>query len=123
MNFSDPRFWLDLFLVCLTALNTAVVWLRKPGEQAQAAVEALSDRLDKELGEIKSDAVKAQAQLSGRLQAVEGRMDHIPTDDELATLRGDVQEVKAVVEGQRELLRRVERQQTLILEQLLTQPK
>jgi predicted nucleic acid-binding Zn-ribbon protein len=112
MTLSDPRFWLDAFLVVLTGINTAVVWLRRPGEEAKQSIQSLGHRIDDELGELTS-----------RLAVVEQRMAHMPTDEELATLRGDVQQVKAVVEGQRDLLKRVEHQQTLILEQLLQRSK
>lgn len=112
MNFSDYRFWLDVAVIILSGINTAVVWLRRPGEEAKKSIEALDERLDNEMGD-----------LATRLQVVEQRMQHMPTDEELATLRGDVQAVKAVVEGQRDLLKRVEHQQTLILEQLLTRSK
>jgi len=112
MNFNDPRFWLDLVLIIVATINTGVVWLRKPGEEAKQSIKDLGERIDDEM-----------SQQAGRLAAVEQRMQHMPTDEELATLRGDVQQVKAVVEGQRDLLKRVEHQQTLILEQLLQRSK
>jgi Protein of unknown function (DUF2730) len=112
MNFADPRFWLEIAVLALTGINTAVVWLRRPGEEAKASIQQLGVRIDGELGH-----------LATRLHVVEQRMQHMPTDEELATLRGDVQQVMAVVNGQRDLLKRVEHQQTLILEQLLARTK
>lgn len=112
LDFTDGRLWLEVLVLILTTINTGVVWLRKPGEEAKAQINLLSDRVD--------DDLKG---LSIRLQSVEERMKHIPTDEELAQLAGDVQTVKAVVEGQASLLRRVEHQQTLILEQLLSRAK
>lgn len=108
MNLDDPRFWLDACQTLGLVVLSAVTWLRRPGEQAAQAVAELAKRTDGEL-----------AALATRLQAVEERMQHMPTDEELAQLGGDVKEVKAVVEGQRELLKRVEHQQSLILEQLM----
>lgn len=123
LNFSDPRFWMDAVVIGMTVINTIVVWLRRPGVQAQEAVNALSGRLDKELDALRNTTSRIESSLSARLLGVEERMLHMPTDEELATLRGDVQSVAASVEGQRDLLKRVEHQQTLILEQLLARSK
>jgi hypothetical protein len=112
MNFSDPRLWLEIAVLVVSGINTAVVWLRRPGEEAKRSINSLGERIDFEL-----------VHLSTRVQLVEQRMQHMPTDEELATLRGDVQQVMAVVNGQRDLLKRVEHQQTLILEQLLARSK
>jgi hypothetical protein len=111
-DLSSPRLWLDIAVIVLSGINTAVVWLRRPGEEAKRSLQTLGERIDDELGE-----------LATRLQVVEQRMQHMPTDEELATLRGDVQQVMAIVNGQRDLLKRVEHQQTLILEQLLARSK
>lgn len=112
IDLTDGRLWLEVLVLIMTMINTGVVWLRKPGEEAKAQIKQLSDRVDEDL-----------QGLAIRLQSVEERMKHIPTDEELAQLAGDVQTVKAVVEGQASLLRRVEHQQTLILEQLLSRAK
>lgn len=112
LDLTDGRLWLEVLVLILTMINTGVVWLRKPGEEAKVQIKQLSDRVDEDL-----------QGLTIRLQSVEERMKHIPTDEELAQLAGDVHTVKAVVEGQAALLRRVERQQTLILEQLLSRAK
>lgn len=108
MNFTDPRFWLDLLQWLIVLATAATAWLRKPGEKAATAVADLSQRIDRERTEIVA-----------RIGAVEERIAHMPTDEELATLRGDVHSIKAQLEGQRELLHRVERQTALIHEHLL----
>jgi hypothetical protein len=112
MNFTDPRFWLDVFLMALTGANSLTLWLRQPGRDAQAATAALA-------AEVKADAQAIRL----KIQALEDHVAHMPTDEELATLRGDVHSIKAQLEGQRELLKRVEHQTTLIHEHLLSRSK
>jgi hypothetical protein len=112
MNFTDPRFYLDIAVIVVSIINMLFTWLRKPGEDAAKAVKALGDKVE----------LERQA-LVLKLQTLEERVAHMPTDEEIATLRGDVHTIKAVVEGQRELLNRVERQTNIIHDHLLNQSK
>ena len=108
MNFTDPRFWLDSLQWSVVLATAATTWLRRPGEKASQAVTQLTERIDRERNEIVA-----------RISSVEERIQHMPTDEEMATLRGDVHAIKAKLEGQGELLKRVEHQTTLIHEHLL----
>lgn len=104
----SPGFWLDAIQSIVLVALAFVQWLRKPGEDAGKAIKEHAQLVDEQLGGLR-----------GRLQHVEDRLQHMPTDEELATLRGDVHAIKAQLEGQRELLKRVEHQTTLIHEHLL----
>jgi len=75
---------------------TVTVWLRKPGEDAGAAVETLSDEL--------KQAIHLHAQ---RLSQIETHMEHMPSSEELAKLEGTVMEINARTEAQSEQLRTV----------------
>jgi len=108
MNFTDPRFWLDLAQWLIVLALAGVTWLRKPGEQATAAVKALAEQVERE-----------RQALAMKIQALEDHVAHMPTDKEMETLRGDLQSIEAQLEGQRDLLKRVERQTSLIHEHLL----
>jgi hypothetical protein len=93
----DYPFWFEVLRWAITLLLAGVVWLRKPGEEASLAVSKLAARLD----------------------VFEERVKHMPTDEELAQLRGDVSTIKAEVKGVSDLLVRVEHQNTLIHQHLL----
>lgn len=119
----DFRFGLEIVVLLFTVANSIAIWLRKPGQDAKAAVEALSVRFEEQRKEDAKALIVERQSMQIKIQQLEDHLDHMPTDEELAHLRGNIQEVKAVVEGQRDLLKRVEHQQTLILEQLLARSK
>jgi hypothetical protein len=75
---------------------TAVVWLRKPGEDASVAVQQLGTELN-----------KALAGHAARLSEIETHMEHMPSSEELAKLEGMVLEINARTEAQSEQLRTV----------------
>ncbi len=87
----------------LTALSivwniglTVIVWLRKPGEDAGAAVAQLGAELKRDI-----------ATHSARLAEIETHMEHMPSSEELAKLEGTVMEINARTEAQSEQLRTV----------------
>ena len=87
----------------LTALSivwniglTVIVWLRKPGEDAGAAVAQLGSELKKDISAH-----------SARLAEIETHMEHMPSSEELAKLAGTVMEINARSEAQGEQLRTV----------------
>lgn len=95
MNFTDPRFWLDL----LQCMCLAVLWLRQPGKDAKTVVQAVE----------------------GRVGVLEERMSHMPTKEKLEELNGKVQAMKAtldsVKDGQSTLRTTLERIERYLLEQ------
>lgn len=84
MNFSDPRFLLDL----AQTLVIVILWLRKPGQDAAAAVTALATRMDDELHALATKQTE-----------IEERIRHMPTSTELAELEGTVRAIDARTEG------------------------
>ena len=99
----------------LTALSivwniglTLIVWLRKPGEDAGAAVSQLAAELKKDI-----------AQHSARLAEIETHMEHMPSSEELAKLEGMVLDINARTEAQSEQLRTVSASLTRIETYLL----
>jgi hypothetical protein len=73
---SDWAQWLAMGVISL------VVWLRKPGEDAQHSVDTLRADVDERInGHMK------------RLVEVETHMRHMPTSEELAKLEGTVKQI------------------------------
>jgi hypothetical protein len=76
MNLGDiikPNFILDL-LQCLALI---VLWLRRPGEDAKAGLDALTSRI----------------------AVLEERIEHMPDHQEFGELQGSVQAVQATLAG------------------------
>lgn len=88
MNGTDMKFWLDLAQWLVTIGLAISVWLRKPGEDAGAAVKALKEAVDTDLAAVKT-----------RLATLDERVRHMPTSEELAELEGTVKAVGAQVDG------------------------
>ena len=78
MNFTDPRFLLDL----AQTLVIVILWLRKPGADAAAAVTSMRERLG----------------------LVEERIKHMPTSEELAELEGSVRTINERTAGMNEAM-------------------
>lgn len=88
MNWTDPRFWVDLVQGLVTAALAVSVWLRKPGEDAGRAVAELRDDVDEQL--------KRHAD---RLTEIEAHMEHMPTDQELVKLEGVIKQLDERTKG------------------------
>lgn len=84
----EPGFWLQVALVAWNFVLTAALWLRKPGEDAARAVDALRDDMDKRLKD-------AGAQIT----EIRAHMEHMPSNDELLRLEGAVREVNERTAG------------------------
>jgi hypothetical protein len=119
LDFSDPRFWLEVIVLIVTVANSFTIWLRQPGKDAKASVTALERKIELERRAKAETEERERQEVLLKLQHLEDRVAHMPTDEELATLHGEVHSIKAQLEGQRELLKRVEHQTTLIHEHLL----
>lgn len=79
---ADNRFWLDLVQWLVTLGLAITVWLRKPGEDAGKAVDALRADHDQRLH-----------QHGQRLTEIEAHMEHMPTTEDLKELEGTVKEI------------------------------
>lgn len=76
--------WLVVALAVWNFLLTVAIWLRKPGEDASEAVASLEKK-----------HAEALAAVNTELATFRERMQHMPTDDELSELRGDLQAIAA----------------------------
>jgi Protein of unknown function (DUF2730) len=86
LDFKTLSDWLQWLAMAGISL---VVWLRKPGEDAAHAVNALREDLAERHGAI-----------SERVTRVEESMRHMPTSEELERLAGTVGAIKGQVEAQ-----------------------
>lgn len=93
MDFSNPEFWLKVGLIVWNVLLTGVVWLRKPGQDAQQAVARVERRISSEV-----------AKIDHRLVVAEERLKHMPTSDQFNELTGTVRRLEATTEHQNETL-------------------
>ena len=97
MNFTDPKFWLEAIVLTLTAINSLVLFLRKPGVDAIAAVTKLRD-----------DMSLFHQTISTEQAVLRERIAHMPTDEELAELAGSVQALSANQKAMNATLSRIE---------------
>ncbi len=68
---------IDILQFALLGLISLVMWVRKPGENAGEAINALADRVSR----------------------LEETLKHVPTNEDLARLSGDLRECNARVEN------------------------
>lgn len=94
----NPQLWLAVLALLWNCALTAALWLRKPGV----------------------DAGKAVDELRGRLTTIEAHMQHMPTNEELATLEGMVKQLNERTEGLSEAISTVRTQLNRIENYLLT---
>lgn len=88
MLFETSRAWVELFIVLWNCGLTAVLWLRKPGEDAAIAVDALRADVD--------DKLKSQSE---QITEIRAHMQHMPTNDELMQLEGTVRQINERTTG------------------------
>ena len=74
MTFTDPRVLLDI----AQSIVLVVLWLRKPGQDAAAAVDVLRAHVDASFKLLSERQVK-----------IETRIEHMPTSEEFESLKGD----------------------------------
>lgn len=82
------RFWLDALQWLVTLGLGLVVWLRKPGQAAGDAVQALRELHAAQM-----------ADHGNRLTQIEAHMTHMPDEGEYRRLEGQVKEVAQRVHG------------------------
>jgi len=79
---SEPGFWLQLAIVVWNCGLTGALWLRKPGQDAAVAVEALRIDVD---GKFDSQ--------NKTIAEIQTNMRHMPSNEDLAKLEGTVKEI------------------------------
>lgn len=104
----DIKAWIPALLFLWNVCLTIGHFLRKPGEDAGAAVESLRAEHGAELAAIKSDVV-----------AIKTELKHMPTSEELAELEGTVKQINARTEGMAENMSTVRSQLNRIENYLL----
>lgn len=88
MTLDDSLIWIQLGTVLWNCGLTAVLWLRKPGEDAARAVEAMGDEVEAKL--------RSQAQ---KITEICAHMEHMPTTEEIARLEGTMRQVNERISG------------------------
>ena len=119
IDYSAAKFWLDVahwFVVILLAIW---VYLRTKDTDNEKKVGAVSEQL---ASFIKASN-EANEQQNNRLTVLEEAVKHLPTGEEVAQIASDVASMKERLEGQSQLLGRVERQTNLIHDYLLNKPR
>lgn len=94
MSVDEIKTWLLILIAVWTAVLSIIVWLRKPGEDAGAAVGKLREETADQFGEVNT-----------RLTAIETEMQHMPTSEELAQLEGTVKQIDERTAAQSEQLK------------------
>lgn len=79
---------LEVLVLLITSINTLVLFLRKPGQDAIAAVAKLREEVD-----------ERHAVLATEHAVLIERIKHMPTNEELAELAGNVQALGADMRG------------------------
>lgn len=91
----DYQFWWSVAL----SLATLATWLRRPGEQAGEAVTKLKELIERDLAELR-DLVSSEVSDIKLLNArLEERVKHMPSQEEVGDLSGDVKAIKAQMIG------------------------
>lgn len=88
INFTDPRFWVDLFQIAGMVVIALVLFARRPGEEA----------------------AKDLAALDKRVIVLEQKISNVATTTELAKLAGLVQVIESQGEAQAERLNTISNQ-------------
>lgn len=98
--------------ILLTLGISAVLWLRKPGEDSGEAVKRES-----------AARTVQMAELSTRVSRIEEKLMHMPTNEELARLDGSLRESNARTEAMQSQLAGVSNQLALIQRYLMDNNK
>lgn len=109
-NLVPGSLYLGLFLLqwLFNLVIAAWVYFSKADNKNAKATEEVGKKLDTFI-----------AKSNERMASLETTVQHLPTDEEIASLREDVASTKAKVEGIDDLVRRIEHQQNLIYQHLL----
>lgn len=95
----DYHFWWGVILTIGHVLLWLVLWLRKPGEEAQAALPAIEKRFSEALTELKELVSGEIADMRSAQRLIDERIRHLPVAREVDELTGDVRVVKKEVEA------------------------
>lgn len=88
----DPTVVLFIITV-INSVASFLLWLRKPGQDATAAIAT-----------FRTAVAETDGVLKGRLDVLEERVRHMPTSDELSQLEGQLGAIKAEMGGMKDLV-------------------
>lgn len=108
MNIDTINQWLPFGLAIWNLGITAALWLRKPGEDANAALQSHKAQNDARLASIDTE-----------LAVIKSRLDDMPTSGELARLEGVVRQLDERTKGQSDTMDTVRHQLNRIESYLL----
>lgn len=108
VNYQEASFYLKVAEWVAIGATAAWTYLRTKNNDNEKAIAALTKSVDG---------------VNTRLAVLEERVAHMPNDEEIGQLSGQVASLQSQVDGVTGLLQRLERQTTLIHEHLLKNPK
>lgn len=119
IDYGAMKFWLDI--AHWIALIILAIWgyLRTKDNDNASAVKSVAQ----ELAIFIKASNKANEEQNNRLTILEEVVKHMPTDQEVQQIANDVSSMKSRLEGQSQLLQRVEHQTSLIHEHLLNKKR
>jgi hypothetical protein len=107
---SSLKDWLTVGALVIASINSLVLFLRKPGTDAQAIAQATSEALQDHRHAIEL-----------RVQQLETHVEHLPTAAEISKLQAEMNTVQAQLSGLRDMLAPIANQVALINQFLLNQ--
>lgn len=110
INWDALKFLVELTVVLATGVNTAVLFLRKPGQQAAEEVKTLRQHVDHQYSEVHTE-----------LAVLRERMENVPTGRELEALAGEVSALTVKTDAMTEAQKTIHSQLNRIENFLLTQ--
>jgi hypothetical protein len=119
IDYGAMKFWLDI--AHWIALIILAVWgyLRTKDNDNVLAVKSVAQ----ELANFIKASTEAKQEQQTRITVLEEAVKHMPTDQEVAQIANDVASMRSRLEGQSQLLQRVEHQTSLIHEHLLNKAR
>lgn len=119
IDYGAAKFWLDI--AHWLALIVLAIWgyLRTKDNDNASAVKSVAQ----ELGSFIKVSSAANQEQHTRITVLEEAVKHMPTDQEVAQIANDVASMRSRLEGQSQLLQRVEHQTSLIHEHLLNKAR
>lgn len=111
-DISSLKDWLAAGGIVIATINSLILFLRKPGTDAQAIAQATAEALQEHRHAIEL-----------RVQQLETHVEHLPTAAEISKLQHELGTVQAQLAGLRDMLGPIAHQVSLINQHLLNQNK
>lgn len=92
-SLTEPKFLLDLAQWVFMGVVTVVLWLRRPGEDAEA-----------EAKKVRAQLAVVSRELTNRIVQLEHHSKQVPLRIELVELEGEVKTIRMQMEGQNQQL-------------------